>query len=716
MWSRIGHFLRGLGRRQPDRQASNSPLPDSRAEPEPAAPESLSLGDAFAREIYRRVRPRAAGRRPIHHARNVAVSSALLVRPRPPLVRQDVPVFELPLAAPLPAAGPGSDVADLAPESEQQTFFEQTTGDPAWDTLWKLRGTRRSPAPAAADSIPSSPEPAAGPPSGTGISSGPPIQRAPAGPSSLPGTLSPLRSAAATDARPSAAPAAGDRYPVAPADLGPGSTPQTGAHLPAVRTGSHPEAAPAADTPSAAAGGSHPAAEPAPHVSSEPAPSTGDRPATEPAAEPLPFVTPAGSLPRAMPAAAVEPAGGRSDVEPTAGAPLSAAAAEPRPGAIPAAHIQPDSIPSTQDRPAAGPAAGVPLSAAVTEPRPGATPAVGADAGSVPGTGDHSDVAPTAGDRLPARPADAPTSAIPAAHVPSAAVSATGSGRDAEPATDIGFSAAPAGTRPDVVPVAQVYSEPVSPARSLSDTAATADERPLSLPPTRLTSAPVAGTEFHTRSPIPEAVSAPGEQVIQTKPEPPRSAEPGAPAAQAAVEPVPPAQEHEFMDSPPRLDLGREIAARLRRVDAGPAAAPRPLLPPMPWPRPAVQRAAAARPDEPSGLVIKEDESTTAPGIVQHTGVQHTSAQHTGVQHAIDSREALRQALQPRLVPHVVQAAPAEGAPTAEASAGESDAAGSQETPGEQEPGENVDLLARQVYRILRRRLLVERERDLGRW
>jgi hypothetical protein len=77
------------------------------------------------------------------------------------------------------------------------------------------------------------------------------------------------------------------------------------------------------------------------------------------------------------------------------------------------------------------------------------------------------------------------------------------------------------------------------------------------------------------------------------------------------------------------------------------------------------------------------------------------------VQRSIDSREALRQALQPRMVPSVVQTAPQEA---------EAQTEDTGETPEESgQVGQDLDALARDVYRIIRRRLLVERERELGR-
>lgn len=77
-----------------------------------------------------------------------------------------------------------------------------------------------------------------------------------------------------------------------------------------------------------------------------------------------------------------------------------------------------------------------------------------------------------------------------------------------------------------------------------------------------------------------------------------------------------------------------------------------------------------------------------------------------------DRREALRRAFQPRVVPVVVQAAREEpGEADGAGAAGES-TAGEDTEQGEQAP--DIDALAREVYQILRRRLQVERERDLG--
>jgi len=80
------------------------------------------------------------------------------------------------------------------------------------------------------------------------------------------------------------------------------------------------------------------------------------------------------------------------------------------------------------------------------------------------------------------------------------------------------------------------------------------------------------------------------------------------------------------------------------------------------------------------------------------------------VQQHVDRREALRQALQPRIVPTVVQRAVEEGETEQTSSSGAE--AGPETEAGQ---GPNVEALARDVYRILKKRLLVERERDPGR-
>jgi hypothetical protein len=80
----------------------------------------------------------------------------------------------------------------------------------------------------------------------------------------------------------------------------------------------------------------------------------------------------------------------------------------------------------------------------------------------------------------------------------------------------------------------------------------------------------------------------------------------------------------------------------------------------------------------------------------------------------MDRREALRQVFQPRIVPVTVQASRQEPGAGGGAGAAETSAPAAGAEQGEQGP--DVDALAREVYQILRRRLQVERERDLGRF
>jgi hypothetical protein len=90
------------------------------------------------------------------------------------------------------------------------------------------------------------------------------------------------------------------------------------------------------------------------------------------------------------------------------------------------------------------------------------------------------------------------------------------------------------------------------------------------------------------------------------------------------------------------------------------------------------------------------------------------AVQRTTEQPPVDRREALRRAFQPRVVPVTVQAVREEPAASGGTGAAAESAPGESVAQGEQEP--DIDALARDVYHILRRRLQVERERDLGRF
>jgi len=116
----------------------------------------------------------------------------------------------------------------------------------------------------------------------------------------------------------------------------------------------------------------------------------------------------------------------------------------------------------------------------------------------------------------------------------------------------------------------------------------------------------------------------------------------------------------------------------------------------------APEQAAAGRAD--AGAVVAREAGAAAARIQRTVGMQGAREAEP------DRRTLLRRALQPRIVPTVVQAAPADGAQGAGAAGQGAAAAAAPEEEGEPD----VESLARDVYRILRRRLLVERERDLG--
>ena len=98
------------------------------------------------------------------------------------------------------------------------------------------------------------------------------------------------------------------------------------------------------------------------------------------------------------------------------------------------------------------------------------------------------------------------------------------------------------------------------------------------------------------------------------------------------------------------------------------------------------------------------------PGLAPATGVESAppATEPLIVQRTVRGPQDLRQILQPTLRPTVVQAAPEATTETA------TEATSTQEAGGEEEK-QDIDVLAREVYRIIRRRLTVERERERGR-
>ncbi len=107
---------------------------------------SPSAQDPFARRVMRRVRLGVVRRGQLSRARSIAVSRPRsIVRRLIPRERSDLPLPPLPFVEP-----PGEAVPIATAEGRDDSygaprFFVGTTGDPAWDALWTLRGTPRDP-------------------------------------------------------------------------------------------------------------------------------------------------------------------------------------------------------------------------------------------------------------------------------------------------------------------------------------------------------------------------------------------------------------------------------------------------------------------------------------------------------------------------------------------------------------------------------------------
>jgi hypothetical protein len=275
----------------------------------------------------------------------------------------------------------------------------------------------------------------------------------------------------------------------------------------------------------------------------------------------------------------------------------------------------------------------------------------------------------------------------------------------------------PKATEPEQVPTSlptrQRQPSAEAPAgEPVADTGAAADlPEDASLPPMpapTVPSAPHVARAPETREPVPE--HQPGRMSAQ---EPERSASvpqpklpspaltpPAAPGIQREMEPeTAPVVEPESEIGPepvvPVSEVPPPMRARVPAVQRREDTEPTRVQPVQRGPEPAVAPPAPGLPEAVSAGVPTVEEPELTPDLVQ----QH-----------VDRREALRQALKPRIVPTVVQRA-VEERETEQASS--SGAEAGPET--EEGQGPNIEALARDVYRILKKRLLVERERDPGR-
>ena len=795
MLSRIGRLFRRLGRpdrrretgrQESDRQSTSLPLAT-----EPHGEEAADASDPLARQVLRRTRPVTVSRRTIHRVRSLKVSAPPLARDLLPRVRRDVPTSELPLvtnraAVPIAAEAPSQPHGD-----GESTPLAGSSGDAAWDALWKLRGTRRS---APMDTAASAPR-------DTSASVAPLRRPAPAAPAPrvqrAPGPVPPRPAQRRPQGRPagrvteitpgpiespaSQAPAPDHPVslpeqqvsPVVPDALPPmsrtpegGPPPVTPAPLPVQRAEADepllvaPDALPVPGTPAGEPSPVTPASlpvqreplfvapdalPPMPRTQQDGPPSLaqGAPPVRRAAAGEPPPVAPA-SLPPVPPA---------TDGASPRVSPASPPAGGPSPGPATSRPVQraPDGaarLDTPEPRKARQTAPGIEgvsptRTTALEETRqPGReTSAVAASSEAWPSAEPPSTTVQTL--RVPEGPvAEAPPgseawAALPASEPLERTGARTERPADAEPATDTRAE------QPSLVPQAPRRAARVLDGlrRLLIQRPATGRRASPTAPGTQ--SAPPASASIQGAPMEDEPVWA---EIVPPRAEgtPPGPAPGARPEEATFAEPAPRPQPPGPRPLSPRTDvprqqppvgaasLAREIAARHRPVpltSLGHAVGPaRPTAPVQRAPpdqataaptdalvqAPRIEVASPVRstapaertPSEatamPHGLPAPEEREPSA-GRTQPRAPLPAGPGPVTVQRAISSREALRQVMQPRLVPAMVQTAPAEGDTATER------AGADQESDAQQAP--NVDTLARDVYRILRRRLLVERER-----
>ncbi|MBN1643162.1 MAG: hypothetical protein JXA09_18155 [Anaerolineae bacterium] len=612
----------------------------------------------------------------------------------------------LPLAASREGSPLVEDVdAGLPPEPEQEegrTFFERTTGDAAWDALWALRGTRREAAePAAPEEAPG--RPTAAPAAGAGAA-GPVAQRA---------------------ARPM--PRAAPERPMPRRTVPAPATPI--AQRPAEPTAQRPEE-PAAQRPAEPT--TQPPAEPSAQRPDEPTAERAAEPTVQRAAEPTalqpsgpapPAETPLEAPEETAPPAAVQQEGAAAPGERAAAPSQRRAQAEPAPQPGPARvdaaaqdRVSPVPVrraPEAEERGLRGALQrllGSRQGARAREPeapaprrtppgvREGAPPPprrpTGGETAPPPSTGaaqrdDRAEIArqdETAGAEeprsasAPARPTEGGPGAVLAAPREAGVVPEERRAPGPGPSVDAGQ---PSADRLEAQ--AGGVEAPVGRSRPAAPDRGSPQAPGAGVPPSGDLGPEIAARYLRRPGPAPRA---PLQRAPDETARPPGGT--GEPAARTPGEP------------PSRDAWQGAIQAEQAREpprQAGPTAegGPVPGVRPIPEPRGAPIAHAAL--DGRTPLPAAPGGVTPGPAPVERAAGQ-------------DRREALRRAFQPRVVPVVVQAAREEpGEADGAGAAGES-TAGEDTEQGEQAP--DIDALAREVYQILRRRLQVERERDLG--
>lgn len=285
----------------------------------------------------------------------------------------------------------------------------------------------------------------------------------------------------------------------------------------------------------------------------------------------------------------------------------------------------------------------------------------------------------------------------------------------------------PAGEAPAVGPVARrrftgerrsTASEPAQTRQQRTDGPAASDGETARPAPAGPGAMPDTGSQEPTR-PLSARLEGlrkllPMRQRTRRKPEPPASApqRPETPSAEPVVRAVAPAAMPREEQSPsPRTRPQWTPAASQARTISRQATGPhhpevhRAVEPParaLPLRRPA--RGGASAGSRASGGVTEA--LPAARGAIGGE-IAPLAAGTTTVQRTVRSSQDLQRLLQPTMEGAIVQtaeAAPEQAAPPAPA-----------EGAGSPQAGQDLESLAREVYRIVRRRLAVERERDRGR-
>lgn len=753
MLSRLGRFIRGRIARNQARGTED----EGAAEPRTASEAPPERGDAFAQEVLRRVRPPAVTRVPSRPSLPVS-GRRPLTQAAPPRVRHDVPSGELPLAASAQRMVPPEEAEISEAPAGDTRFYEGSTGDARWDALWAMRGTQRTVgepmAPGREAFSPPGPRdqptPRRSPPAGRG----PSVQRAP--PQPVQGT-GPSGESLARGAEPPVQRAPGEAETERP-----GGELEGVAHEAVGEESASPrELSGAQDEPRALSPGQR--AEP-------PEPMRGTGEGARPTAWAAPAPTPPPSQERTRPegTAAPEPSRGGRRIVPRSALeelPARREVPAPSPRAVPtpkpAPQVRADREPTATAQPvppsspSVPPLAGTPVQRAPAAPEGKETSSGEKEAPSTEERGSEAlpadRVRPVARDDVPGRPPQDASRTVPRTPASVQRIPIQDADRLVErPPVVREVSSAQRAATEEAEPLPPAEAEAPSllqgrgspspateqprPTRSLDGRPPVGqppDERPSSELSPLETPKPARGEQGGMATDVHRAAAAEVER------EGPPTALPAAPRGRAESAPSPAVDGRAVRAQPAAPAAGERPVGRPVDQTSAPgrpavqelapqeSAVAGPAVQRSPAKEPALEKREVASPAQAERVARDRPlPSRAGPPPVEHSAEpQNASAVAARVQREaetegagegeLDRRSRLRQAMQPRIVPTVVQAAPADTAqaasPTAAAATPGAAAGGPEEA---EEP--DVESLARDVYRILRRRLLVERERDLG--